>query len=86
MSHVSIPDGCSHLDWRWERPDGNPAHPQLGDQRGQLLTQFVTWIVPAGATDNSLPAVPVVDGTAHLCQVDPDNGDELWVAELEPAD
>ncbi len=93
--HVSLPDGCTHIAWRWENPDGDPTHPELGDLRGQLVTEFVSWSVPAGQADTrdiagdtaglEAQGLELTPGSLHLCQRDPDSGAELWVSELQPA-
>lgn len=90
--HVSLPDGCPHIGWTWTNPDGDRQHPQLGDQRGQLITQFQSWSVPAGGADTAeidadvdglvRQGLTLVPGSLHHCQTDPDTGNELWVAEI----
>lgn len=91
--HISLPDGCGHITWEWEHPDGDPAHPQLGDQRGRLITQFVSLSMPADALTHDLDidhdaldrqGLVMVAETLHACQTDPDTGAVLWVAVLQP--
>lgn len=90
LSFNALPYGCDHIDWVWTNPDADPAHPEFGDAREPLLTQFATWTVDAGGESAELPVRErelaaqglAMAGEPHLCQSDPETGAELWAVEL----
>jgi hypothetical protein len=92
MTFTALPHGCDHIDWQWTNPGADPTHPDLGDLREPLLTQFATWTVQPGGESPELPVRErelAAQGLTfadepHLCQTDPVTGRELWAVAVAP--
>lgn len=90
MTHVALPEGCAHIEWRWEIPHVDATNPDAGD-RGALLSQFATWTATPGfdhaealTRRQEVAAQGLAMGEPHLCQLDQETGRELWAAPLFP--